>query len=188
MLGIQHEPMPANCIGMRLLHTAYLLHWPERGYPIEVQLILSVVLQFEHGFSNCMTYVTCVQVDAAAARFRENVVNIAESDMTSQAYWLSATLALGAFLKVSLASFSQFVSCLCTCTGCVAAWCIALLPVHVAHQLLCKHHRLSFPSSVAVGTVLSVKATCCGCMLYVVAACCTWRGQTPVAKACSRPS
>lgn len=42
-----------------------------------------------------------LQVDAAAARFRDSVLTIAESDMTSQAYWLSATLALGAFLKVS---------------------------------------------------------------------------------------
>lgn len=41
-----------------------------------------------------------VQVDAAAARLRDSVVSTAESDLTSQAYWLSATLALGAFLKV----------------------------------------------------------------------------------------
>lgn len=41
-----------------------------------------------------------VQVDVAAARLRDSVVSTAESDLTSQAYWLSATLALGAFLKV----------------------------------------------------------------------------------------
>lgn len=41
-----------------------------------------------------------LQVDVAAARLRDSVVSTAESDMTSQAYWLSATLALGAFLKV----------------------------------------------------------------------------------------
>lgn len=41
-----------------------------------------------------------VQVDVAAGRLRDCVVSTAESDLTSQAYWLSATLALGAFLKV----------------------------------------------------------------------------------------
>ena len=41
-----------------------------------------------------------MQVDVAAARLRDSVVSTAESDLTSQAYWLSATLALGAFLKV----------------------------------------------------------------------------------------
>lgn len=41
-----------------------------------------------------------LQVDVAAARLRDGVVSTAEADLTSQAYWLSATLALGAFLKV----------------------------------------------------------------------------------------
>ena len=41
-----------------------------------------------------------MQVDVAAGRLRDSVVSTAESDLTSQAYWLSATLALGAFLKV----------------------------------------------------------------------------------------
>jgi len=43
-----------------------------------------------------------VQVDVAATRLRDAVVTTAEADLTSQAYWLSATLALGAFLKVRL--------------------------------------------------------------------------------------
>ena len=46
----------------------------------------------------------CGQVDVAAARLRDSVVSTAESDLTSQAYWLSATLALGAFLKVCFPS------------------------------------------------------------------------------------
>ena len=45
-----------------------------------------------------------VQVDVAATRLRDSVVSTAESDLTSQAYWLSATLALGAFLKVCFSS------------------------------------------------------------------------------------
>jgi len=46
-----------------------------------------------------------VQVDVAATRLRDAVVTTAEADLTSQAYWLSATLALGAFLKVRLPLF-----------------------------------------------------------------------------------
>ena len=43
-----------------------------------------------------------MQVDAAAARVRDNILTSAEAEgLTYQAYWLSATLALGAFLKVS---------------------------------------------------------------------------------------
>ena len=45
-----------------------------------------------------------LQVDVAAGRLRDTVVSTAESDLTSQAYWLSATLALGAFLKVCASS------------------------------------------------------------------------------------
>lgn len=42
-----------------------------------------------------------VQVEAAATRVRDSVLNSAEAEgLTYQAYWLSATLALGAFLKV----------------------------------------------------------------------------------------
>ena len=48
-----------------------------------------------------------VQVDAAATRVRDSVLSTAEAEgLTYQSYWLSATLALGAFLKVTSA-------CLC---------------------------------------------------------------------------
>ncbi|KAK9796643.1 hypothetical protein WJX73_007169 [Symbiochloris irregularis] len=41
------------------------------------------------------------EVEAAATRVRDNVLSTAEAEgLTYQAYWLSATLALGAFLKV----------------------------------------------------------------------------------------
>ena len=42
-----------------------------------------------------------LQVDAAAARVRDSVLSSAEAEgLTYQAYWLSATVALGALLKV----------------------------------------------------------------------------------------
>ena len=42
-----------------------------------------------------------MQIDVAAIRVRESVVSAAELEgLTAQAYWLSTTLALGAFLKV----------------------------------------------------------------------------------------
>ena len=50
-----------------------------------------------------------MQVDVAAGRLRDSVVSTAESDLTSQAYWLSATLALGAFLKVCSPSYSRLL-------------------------------------------------------------------------------
>ncbi len=40
------------------------------------------------------------QVDAAALRLRDSILTSAETEgLTYQAYWLSTTLALGAFLK-----------------------------------------------------------------------------------------
>jgi hypothetical protein len=43
------------------------------------------------------------QVDLAALRIRDSILTSAETEgLTYQAYWLSTTLALGAFLKVSL--------------------------------------------------------------------------------------
>jgi hypothetical protein len=43
-----------------------------------------------------------MQVDVAAMRLRDSVLSSAEQEgLTHQAYWLSTTLALGAFLKVS---------------------------------------------------------------------------------------
>ncbi len=50
-----------------------------------------------------------MQVDVAATRLRDAVVTTAEADLTSQAYWLSATLALGAFLKVRLPQFCMLL-------------------------------------------------------------------------------
>ena len=44
------------------------------------------------------------EVDGAAVRIRDGILASAESEgLTLQAYWLSTTLALGAFLKASLA-------------------------------------------------------------------------------------
>ena len=41
-----------------------------------------------------------VQVDTAALRLRDSILTSAETEgLTYQAYWLSTTLALGAFLK-----------------------------------------------------------------------------------------
>ena len=62
----------------------------------------------EHLMGHCMAahrnvngVFFCVQIDVAAIRVRESVVNAAELEgLTAQAYWLSTTLALGAFLKV----------------------------------------------------------------------------------------
>ena len=42
----------------------------------------------------------CLQVDTAALRLRDSILTSAETEgLTYQAYWLSTTLALGAFLK-----------------------------------------------------------------------------------------
>lgn len=42
-----------------------------------------------------------LQVDVAALRLRDSILTSAETEgLTYQAYWLSTTLALGAFLKV----------------------------------------------------------------------------------------
>ena len=44
------------------------------------------------------------QVDAAATRVRDSILSTAEAEgLTYQSYWLSSTLALGAFLKVGCA-------------------------------------------------------------------------------------
>lgn len=46
-----------------------------------------------------------LQVDAAAAQLRDSVLSTAEAEgLTYQSYWLSSTLALGAFLKVHTCS------------------------------------------------------------------------------------
>ena len=43
---------------------------------------------------------SCLQVDTAALRLRDSILTSAETEgLTYQAYWLSTTLALGAFLK-----------------------------------------------------------------------------------------
>ncbi|KAL3147636.1 hypothetical protein ABBQ38_014686 [Trebouxia sp. C0009 RCD-2024] len=77
IINIQHGATPADSVGMPVAAWVLgecLLHWALRWRPAEV--------------------------DVAAGRLRDTVVSTAESDLTSQAYWLSATLALGAFLKV----------------------------------------------------------------------------------------
>jgi hypothetical protein len=49
-----------------------------------------------------LTHPGSLQVDVAAMRLRDSVLSSAEQEgLTHQAYWLSTTLALGAFLKVS---------------------------------------------------------------------------------------
>lgn len=46
-----------------------------------------------------------MQVDTAALRLRDSILTSAETEgLTYQAYWLSTTLALGAFLKARLPS------------------------------------------------------------------------------------
>ncbi|DBB00655.1 hypothetical protein WJX82_006589 [Trebouxia sp. C0006] len=77
IINIQHGATPADSVGMPVAAWVLgecLLHWALRWRPAEV--------------------------DVAATRLRDAVVTTAEADLTSQAYWLSATLALGAFLKV----------------------------------------------------------------------------------------
>ena len=57
----------------------------------------------------------CMQLDAAVARLREGILGTAEADgLTGQAYWLSSTLALGAFLKVCL---PEQIPCLLSCSS-----------------------------------------------------------------------
>jgi hypothetical protein len=47
--------------------------------------------------------VVMAQVDTAALRLRDSILTSAETEgLTYQAYWLSTTLALGAFLKACL--------------------------------------------------------------------------------------
>ena len=59
--------------------------------------------------------VVMAQVDTAASRLRDSILTSAETEgLTYQAYWLSTTLALGAFLKVCLPS-SSVQSCGCHC-------------------------------------------------------------------------
>jgi hypothetical protein len=59
--------------------------------------------------------VVMAQVDTAALRLRDSILTSAETEgLTYQAYWLSTTLALGAFLKVCLPQCSV-QSCGCHC-------------------------------------------------------------------------
>ena len=52
-----------------------------------------------------------MQMDAAVSRLRDGILSTAEADgLTGQAYWLSSTLALGAFLKVRLCECMKAVS------------------------------------------------------------------------------
>ncbi|KAK9842297.1 hypothetical protein WJX81_005127 [Elliptochloris bilobata] len=78
ILNIQHGPGPADAIGMPVaawLLGECLLHWAARWRAAEV--------------------------DVAALRLRDSILTSAETEgLTYQAYWLSTTLALGAFLKV----------------------------------------------------------------------------------------
>ena len=64
-------------------------------------LISHIVLSFSKGC--CTNDGRCVlQVDTAALRLRDSILTSAETEgLTYQAYWLSTTLALGAFLKAS---------------------------------------------------------------------------------------
>ena len=58
-----------------------------------------------------------MQLDAAVARLRDGILSTAEADgLTGQAYWLSSTLALGAFLKVSMRGFGPPASVLPPCS------------------------------------------------------------------------
>lgn len=55
------------------------------------------------------------QVDVAALRLRDSILTSAETEgLTYQGYWLSTTLALGAFLKVSDPSHAEH-ACLQQC-------------------------------------------------------------------------
>ena len=60
-----------------------------------------------------------MQVDTAALRLRDSILTSAETEgLTYQAYWLSTTLALGAFLKVGPVPLRMLLSCLPWLTFC----------------------------------------------------------------------
>ena len=60
-----------------------------------------------------------MQVDAAALRLRDSILTSAETEgLTYQAYWLSTTLALGAFLKARLPCLDVLTA---VCLGCCSA-------------------------------------------------------------------
>ena len=118
ILNIQHGAKPTDSIGMPVaawILGECLLRWASLWKAPEVSLLdltrQHVLSSDSDGLSSAgsemvqgveLSWLRAAQVDAAAGRVRDSVLSTAEAEgLTYQSYWLSATLALGAFLKVN---------------------------------------------------------------------------------------
>ena len=115
ILQIQHGPSASDSIGMPVaawLLGECLLHWAVRWRAPEVgpctlksSTVPCLNLLKQGGEALAEPGIPKVrkrslQVDTAALRLRDSILTSAETEgLTYQAYWLSTTLALGAFLK-----------------------------------------------------------------------------------------